>query len=270
MGDLRDIILTAFACSGDAPCEAWAKKHFEEEPVVLVVPGGGGQEFRAKLKSWAQSGDVFRAALKELRRGSDIEIGRRALVTFSVGWSFADELLRFETERRRLDAYLLLDGCHATDRRHWVDYATRAANLDGAFMVMAHSSIVPPKMPSAAATNTDIFNQACVANDASATSPRVAGDIPAYVANATLPAKGISISLGASGGLPAVSRRWSKDPLQSAESRGALTRLGYEGNDRPDHVYVAWHVAERLWRWLGESWRGHAAPDQPVDPTLVS
>jgi hypothetical protein len=269
MGDRRDIILSVFACSSQAPCQAWAKKYFEEEPVVLVVPGGGGQEFRAKLKRWAQSGDVFGAALKELRPGSDIEIGRRGLVTFSAGWSFADELLRFEAERLRLDAYLLLDGCHAQDRGHWAQYASRAANLDGAFMVMAHSSIVPPGMPSATATNTDIFNRACAANDASS-SPRVTSDIPEYVAVATLPASGISISLGASPGLSAVSKRWSKDPLQSHDSRGDLTRLGYDGNDRPDHVYVAWHVSERLWRWLGERWRKPAAPEQPADPSLIS
>lgn len=248
----KDVIITVFANSTQAPCNKWAQEFFSEEPIVLTVPGGGGNDFRAKAINWTRSGDTFAAALKELRPDlKDVEVGRRGLVTFSAGWAFADELLKSATEKDRLDAYLLLDGCHTNVLAQWISFASRAANLD-AFMVMAHSCIKPPFI-STTITNSEIFRRAAASNSADMAKPEVESDIPDYVLNAVI-TDPITISLGASPGLPGVSKKWPKDVLMNSENRGGLTRLQYSGNDRPDHVYIAWYVAKRLWKWLGEEW----------------
>lgn len=248
----KDIIITIFANSSQAPCAQWAKEYFTNEPIVLTVPGAGGTDFRNKMIAWAKTGDAFAAALKSLRPDlKDVEIGRRGLVTFSVGWAGADELFKFPAEREKLDAYLLLDGCHNNVLDHWVAYATRAANMD-AFMAMSHSSIKPPFV-SSTITNSLIFRLATHANDALTDKPQVETAIPEYVLNVKID-EPIKISLGASPGLPAISKTWTADALIAHENRGNLTRLGYSGSDRCDHVYIAWYVAKRLWQWLGEEW----------------
>lgn len=250
----KNVILTIFAASSQAPCSKWAKEFFEDEPIVLVVPGGGGTAFRNHIIRWAKTGDLFRAALKELAPAfANVEIGKRGLVTFSAGWAGADELLKFEAERNRLDAYLLLDGCHTRGLDHWSKFATRAANME-AFMVMAHTDIRPPTLVSAKDSNSIIFDAACKANDLDTSKPILETEIPNYVSSPTLPSEGIKIYLGPAGSLPAVTKHWKKDSLINAQNRGDLTKLYYSGNDRPDHCYVAWYVSKRLWKWLGQVW----------------
>lgn len=249
----RDVILTVYACSYAAPCNQWAKEFFEDEPIVLNVPGSGGASFRAKAVAWGKTGDLFKAAVKELAPHlGDVEIGRRGLVTFSVGWAFADELLKFEKEKNRLDAYLLLDGCHTNDLTNWQDYAIRCANLE-AFMAMAHSSIKPPFV-STTVTNSTMFKKACDANEHNMSVPKLTFDPPDYVIQAILPTP-VTIKLGASPGMKASSKTWTTDPLIKFENRGDLTRIHYSGEGPCDHVYVSWYVSKRLWQWLGESWR---------------
>lgn len=249
----RDVILTVYACSASAPCNQWAKEYFEEEPIVLNVPGNGGSSFRAKAIAWGKTGDLYAAALKELApQLKDTEIRRRGLVTFSVGWSFADELLKFEKERNKLDAYLLLDGCHTNDLSNWQEMTIRAANLE-AFMAMAHSSIKPPFV-STTITNSTLFKKACEANEFNVSAPKLTWDPPDYVIHATLPTP-VTIKLGASPGMSASSKTWTKDPILEFENRGDLTRIHYSGDGPTDHVYVSWYVSKRLWKWLGESWK---------------
>lgn len=248
----KDVIITVFACSAQAPCQTWAKQYFDNEPLILNVPGGGGPEFRAKAIKWGKTGDLFAAAVKELApQYGDIEIGNRGLVTFSVGWSFADELFKFPNEIEKLDSYLLLDGCHTDILDFWVKFAARAANMD-AFMVMAHTEIKPPFI-STTTTNTRIFERACKANGDDPDRPTVSSIPPEYIVKRQLD-KPVTVSLAKAGTLPAIKKSWDKDPLVSFKNRGALTVLAYSGNDRPDHVYVSWYVSEVLWRWLGETW----------------
>lgn len=249
----RDVILTCFACSNQAPCQEWSKEFFDDEPVVISVPGSGGTDFRNKIIQWCKTGDCFAAAVKELKPNLNISIRRRGLVTFSVGWSAADELLKFEAERNRLDAYLLLDGCHTKDLGNWKLLGARAANLE-MVMVMAHSSIKPTFI-SAYESNQAIFDFAVKANDDSS-FPRTQTEMPDYIAAPKLEAP-IQISLGASGDMPPIKKTWIEDPLFTYQNRGNLTRLHYKGNDRPDHVYIAWYVSKRLWKYLGECWAGN-------------
>lgn len=248
----KDVILACFACSAQAPCGEWAKKYFQEEPIVLNIPGAGGPDFRTKVLTWAQTGDIFTAALKELKPAlAETSIRRRGLVTFSVGWSAADELLKFESERKKLDAYLLLDGCHTQSLDHWKAFAVRAANLE-ATMIMAHSSI-KPEFISSQVSNTMLFDYAAKINNQTSGVPRVESILPSYLIDLELE-KPIEISLGAAGTLPPIKKTWLHDPLLGYYNRGNLTRLHYSGGDRPDHVYIAWYVSQRLWQYLGELW----------------
>jgi len=243
----RDVILTAYACSSAVPCGKWAEG-FEDEPIVLVVPGGSGASFRSAAIGWARTGDVFKAALLALKpQYKDVEIRNRGLVTFSVGWSFADELLKVRNERNRLDAYLLLDGCHTTSLAHWVSFGERAARSEAMF-IMAHTNIKPPFI-SSKKTNTLIF----MGSLPNAPKP-VEFPLPGYITEAELPNDGVTITVGAAGNLPKISKTWDKDPLLELEMVGDLTRLEYDGNDRPDHIYMAWHVSQRLWKKLSEDW----------------
>ena len=253
----RDVILTAFACSAQAPCEAWANDFFSDPPLVLNVPGGDGAAFRSHASTWGASGDAFKAALQEAAAHrpelKGVTIRRRGLVTFSVGWSFADNLFGFAAERQRLDAYVLLDGCHTRAIKPWVEFATRAANME-ALMMMAHTAIDPHTFPSTTTTNTEMFKQACENNDANLQAPNVTSTVPDYVLHGQLPDGGVMISLAGAPGLNPISKHWVTDPLVGVESRGNLYKLSYDGNDRPDHVFVAWFVAKRMWQWLGEEW----------------
>lgn len=243
----RDVIINAFSCSAQAPCHKWSEEFFDNPPIVLNVPGSGGSSFRRKAIQWAKTGDVFSAALKELKPSlKNIKIRKRLLTTFSVGWTFADELLKFKKERNLLNSYLLLDGMHSSATKHWSEFAKRAVE-GSAFMVMAHSSITPPFI-SARKSNSQIFDDALMM----AESRGPAKLIPKYISSAQIESGSTKISLGKAGNLPAITKIFKKDPLIGHKTSGSLTRLHYDGNDRPDHVYVAWHVSKKLWKWLGE------------------
>ena len=249
-----NVILTAYSCSSLAPCQEWAKKYFKNPPLVLSIPGTSGSAFRAKIIQWSKSGDVFSSAISELSpKNKNIKIGYRGLVTFSVGWVIADELLKIEKEKQKLNAYIALDGIHTENLKHFSDYATLAANTD-AWMVCAHSSIKPPFI-AASETNRKIYEAACHNNDNDNERPCLTSDPPDYVIKPEW-TKPVKISVGAAGNLPATTKTWNKDPLLWWNNRGNLTRLHYDGNDRPDHVLIAQVIQERLWRWLGQVWNG--------------
>jgi hypothetical protein len=257
----RNVIITVYANSSKAPASKWAEDFFEDTPIVLNVPGAGGSSFRRKAIQWASTGDLFQAALNELRKdAANIKIKNRGLVTFSVGWSFADELLKFTRERKALDCYILLDGCHTKNLTHWKEFA-KTAFESNKFFIMAHSNINPPFI-SAKDSNTIIFNS--VKNNPSLDKSKFKNiNIPDCVLNAKLPDEGVKISLGAAGNLPPISKIWKRDALIDFETVGNIVRLNYQGNDRPDHVYIAWHVSERLWMWLGKFWTELAPSTRP-------
>lgn len=255
----RDVVLTVYACSALAPCTRWAKELFTIEPLVISVPGSG-DSFTRKGKQWAATGDAFKAAISELApqyRGLDI--GRRALVTFDVGWRLGEELLKSARERSLLDAYLLEDGLHTSALDHWVEYATRAAGTE-ALMVMAHTRIKPPFI-SARETNTEVFRRAKERNDQDPLAPKVTHEtLPDFLAKPEVPAGGWKVTVGAirdaEGRITAAAytKVWDNDPLALWESRGNLWRLEYDGNDRPDHLFIAQEAAHRMWRMLAEHW----------------
>jgi hypothetical protein len=266
----RDVILTAYACSAQAPCSQWAKEMFKDEPIVLAVPGSGGT-FIQKGQQWAASGDAFRAALHDLApQHKDVPIRRRALVTFSAGWQLPHTMLVPEREQQLLDAFILEDGLHSTNMDHWVAYATRAARKD-AWMVMAHSRIKPPFV-STTETNTALFKRACENNDKEPEPSTKADTLPDYISNPEIPDGGIKVTVGASKDatgkvvMPAVTKVWDKDCLLGWDNRGDLYRLDYDGNDRPDHVYIAWWVAPRLWRMLADHWNNQVY----LDPVTIA
>lgn len=260
----RDVILTAYACSSQAPCSQWAKDMFEEEPIVLAVPGSGAS-FLKKGRQWSATGDAFRAALRELApQYKDVEIRRRALVTFSAGWQLTHNILLAEKEQELLDVCILEDGLHTSDLDHWVNFATRAANSE-AWMVMAHSQIIPPFV-SSKITNEEVFERASV------TALRKYDRLPDYITKPELPTGGVHITVSsvkdATGKvvMPAQTKVWDKDCLVSWDNRGELFILEYEGDDRPDHIYIAWQTAPRIWRMLADYWNrpeGLAQEDAP-------
>ncbi len=247
-----DVVLNAFSCSAQAPCNKWKDEFFKNPLVVINVPGSGSISFRAKAIQWAKTGDLFKAAVAELAPVfKNYEINKRILTTFSVGWTFADELLKFEKELNRLDVYLLLDGCHTKILTNWIKFAKRAA-IGEAYLFMAHSSIKPPFI-SSTDSNTQIYTAA-----ASELNNGFTINIPDYILHAELPEGGITISLAgaydANGKmtLAPVKKTWLADPLKTITNYGKMIKIWYDGNDRPDHVYIAWYVSKRLWRWLGE------------------
>jgi hypothetical protein len=258
----RDVVLSAFACSTMAPCGKWAKELFREEPLVLTVPGSGG-DFIKRGREWAATGDAFRAALKELApQHKNIEIHRRALVTFSAGWQLGDEILKSKADREALDSYLVEDGIHTKGLDHWIKFAMRAGRSE-ALMVMAHTQIVPPFI-STKETNTTVFNEAVARLGANANPYGVE---PECMTKPKFPAEGVSIRSGN----PPTTRKWTADPLVASEWKGDLFRFEYEGKDGPSHMYIAWHVAPRLWQMLATRWNVIAIPtieitggDKPV------
>lgn len=259
----RDVILTAYASSAQAPCAVWAKQYFLDEPIVLVVPGSDGTFFR-KGRQWASSGDAFRAALQELApKFKDVEIRRRGLVTFSGGWQLANQILL--QEESRVDAYILQDGLHTKDLDPWIQFAKRAAAGE-AWMVMAHTQIHPPYV-SAKETNSYIFREAF-------SEGAIGKAIPDYLSNPIIPAEGVKVTVmpvrDALGNIliPAQTKMWTKDSLVQWESSGNLYRLEYSGKDRTDHVYIAYHAAPRLWRMLGEYWMTNPHPSSVAPQTL--
>jgi hypothetical protein len=261
----KDVILNVFSCSTQAPCKLWAGQFFKDPPIIISVPGTGSASFRNKAIQWGKTGDLFRAALNELAPGSkDIEIGRRGLTTFSAGWNFTEELLKFPNELERLDAYLLLDGMHSTVFDNWIKFAKRAAESK-AFLVLCHSSIIPPFI-SSTKSNTKIF---MAASEGLPTN----NNIPDYILHAQLPENGITISAAAAYDkngkllLPQITKKWQSDPLINSNRCGNMSILGYSGNDRPDHIYLAWHCSKRIWQWLGETW-SKVEKENPIEPVI--
>ena len=262
---VKNVILNIFSCSDQAPCNKWATEFFADPPLIINVAGSGSAVWRAKVIQWAKTGDLFAAAVKEtFPKLTDIEIGKRGLTTFSAGWNFADELFKYDNEINRLDAYLLLDGCHTKELTNWIKFAKRAAE-GSAFFVMSHSSIKPPFI-SSTDSNNFIFSGARQGKQTNK-------DVPDYLCHAQLPAQGITIGVAAAYKdgkivLPAISKKWVVDPLIDYNRCGNMTVLGYSGGDRPDHVYIAWYVSKRDWQWLGETWskiETELAPE-PVEP----
>jgi hypothetical protein len=261
----RDVIMTAYACSSQAPCSKWGRELFADEPIIISVPGSGGT-FLKKGRQWAATGDAFRAALQELApQHKDVEIRRRAIITFSAGWLLPHHILISPKEQQLLDACIMEDGLHTKDLDHWVNFATRAVKSD-AWMVMAHSQIVPP-FASAKETNESIFHQAIRRDDADPNSPKTKIDaLPEFLGSPSVPAEGIRITVSAvkdANGkvvMPAQTKVWRKDCLSTWDNRGNLYLLEYEGNDRPDHVYIAFHVQPRLWKLLAAHWGPRTSP----------
>ena len=241
----KDVIISVFATSAQAPTEQWARQYFSDPPLIINL--SNPSQFRFLAQSWAKTGDLFSAALKR----PDITIRRRGLVTFSAGWTFGDELLKISVEREKLDVYLLVDGCHTESLEHWIKFAEKAAACEKIFF-LAHTEIQPPFI-STTKSNSLIFQEACARNDVNLDVPRLKNILPDYLVRAELE-EPVTISLGKSGDLPAISKTYHHDTLKDSFSRGELIRLHYAGNDRPDHVYLAWKIQERMWRYLGESW----------------
>lgn len=254
---IRDVILSAYACSPQAPCSHWARTFFKNEPIVLSVQGSSSTLLR-KGRQWCASGDAFRAALDELApqyRG--IEIGRRALIAFSSGWHLVHSILSETREQGWLDCLMLEDGMHSMETQHWVEYARRAA-LRESLMVMAHTRITPPFTwsHSTRKTNAEIFRMAV------AGIPDDEVLLPAGLLRPKFPTEGVSITVDSVKDehgkvlMPAQTKRWVSDCLLSWEGRGSLFRVEYEGDDRPDRAYVAQEVGPRLWRLLADRWNG--------------
>ena len=246
---MTDVILTCFACSPASPCQIWASKYFKDPPIVLNIPGQGGGDFRNKIRAWAKTGDVFTAALHELTpmavAAPNFELGRRGLVTFSAGWSAAEELLKLKIERDRLDAALILDGIHTEELDPFIQFATKAANME-AFMVMAHSAIVPPFV-SSSKTNNTIFSTAEEKNTKNEFWPMTEEVPPEYITHAVLESPITIKSTFAT-------TTWKEDPFDGWSNRGNLNCLAYKGDTAETHIYISRHVAERCWKWLGEVW----------------
>lgn len=254
---VRDVILTVYACSPQAPCSHWAKTFFKEEPIVLSVQGSSATLLR-KGRQWSASGDAFRAALDELEphyRG--VEIGRRALLVFSSGWHLPHNILSESVEHGLLDALLLEDGLHTMDIDNWVEFARRAA-LREALMVMAHTRITPPftSSPSTRKTNSEVFRRAV------AGIPDDGAQLPPVLLRPDFPRDGVTITVESVKDdhgkvlMPAQTKLWETDSLVAWEGRGQLFRVEYDGDDRPDRAYVAQEVGPRLWRLLADRWNG--------------
>lgn len=259
-----DVVITVFACSTEAPCSVWANDFFKEPPLVISIPGAGSSAFRTECQQLAKTGDIFDAAVKKFKPlMKDVKVRRRILVTFSAGWNFADELFRYEAELNKLDCFVLLDGCHTKLLSNWQKYADRAA-AGKCIFIMAHTEIIPTFV-STTVTNSNLFTQSLlIKNETSLT-------VPEYILNAELPAEGVMIRLAAikdskTGKItsPAVNTLFKKDTLKEAFTHGKIVRLAYSGNDRPDHVYIAWFVSKRIWKWLGELF---LAKEEPVSNT---
>lgn len=248
----KDVFLTVYSTSVMAPANKWAEQMFGPDALVLSMPGQGGNDFRANILSWAKTGDVFAAAVKRLAPKEDIKIRRRILVTFSAGWAAGDELLKLDSEVSKLDAYLLLDGCHTENLVHWQRYANKAACGEAA-MWMAHSSIKPPFV-STTVTNGRLFETAQKIRNSATNVIKYDLDIPEVISNTQL-ASPISITAGAVGNVKAVTKVWTQDPLIKARSCGNLLELHYSGDDRPDHMYIAWHAQRRLWQALADLYK---------------
>lgn len=247
----KNLVLSVFSTSSLAPAQQWANSFFDDETVVLSVPGSSGSEFRQRVIRWCRTGDLFQAALKELapRHVGKFEIKNRILVTFSVGWSAADEIFKFTSEVDKLNAYILLDGCHTQALDHWKNFALKAAVGDAVF-IMAHSSIIPPFI-SAEKTNTILFKYGQDILEYCSSHPKIKISLPEYITNYKIEPP-IQISLGAAGNLPKISKMFHQDPLIKYDVVGGMIKLHYAGNDRPDHVYICNYVQKRMYKLLSQ------------------
>lgn len=247
----KNVVLSVFSTSSLAPAQQWANSFFDNETIVLSVPGGSGPEFRQRVIKWCRTGDLFTAALKELlpRQVGTFEINKRILTTFSVGWSAADEIFKFNNEVSKLDAYILLDGCHTAALDHWKNFALKAA-IGEAIFIMAHSSIIPPFI-SAEKTNTTLFKYGAEIAEQCISHPKIKITLPEYITNYKVEPP-IQISLGAAGNLPKISKLFHNDPLLKADTIGGMVRLHFAGNDRPDHVYICNYVQKRMYKLLSQ------------------
>jgi hypothetical protein len=127
----RDIILSAFATPGSAnlrgaglsswsPSDVQPLGKFRDRPLLLDVPktgapgqapeAWGGKPFKrtaAKLKAAGQ-GSIIRGMLK--RYAADVQPRRIALIAFSAGNSFLNQVLQSEIDAELLDTVISLDG----------------------------------------------------------------------------------------------------------------------------------------------------------------
>ncbi len=230
-----DICLTAFSCSGSAPCSLWAHEYFNEMPRVVWVPGTNSTQFEAvgtdagrDLVGWAAQ-----RAKCETR-----DVRRIAVVTFSAGWGFVHRLLN-SPARQRIDSIILLDGMHTNDLTAAKLFAADAANKR-TWLCMAHSQIKPPFV-STSITNREVMRGAY------ATGVQGCEIAPEYVTSAVLDKP---VTLGNQYGR----RTFDHDPLVEQDNVGDAWRLEYEGDNAAIHIYCASFVQPRLWRWLGERW----------------
>lgn len=238
-----DAIVTAFACSKQAPCSEWAAQWFNEQPRVIWVPGANSTQFESvggaitNLPSWVA------------QRSAGVQPHRIAIVTFSAGWAFVHEILKRCSGA--VDSVILLDGLHSRDLAYWQMFAARAAKGDATspLLIMAHTHITPPFVATRV-TNYKVF-EAAIASNPNAESQL----LPAYVNVAPE----LPVTLGTDVG---GHRTIAVDPLLDVSAVGGCWKLAYAGDDAAAHQYVAWHVQPRLWRWLAERW--NADPDAGV------
>lgn len=247
----KNVVLSVFSTSSLAPAQQWVNSFFDDDTIVLSVPGSSGPEFRQRVIRWCKTGDLFQAAIKDLapKQFGKFEINKRILVTFSVGWSAADEIFKFDNEVNNLSAYILLDGCHTSNLEHWKNFALKAA-VGEAIFIMAHSSIIPPFI-SAEKTNTTLFKYGSEILQYCVSHPKIKINLPDYITQYKLNPP-IQISLGAAGNLPKISKMFHNDPLIKSDVAGGMIKLHYAGNDRPDHVYICNYVQKRMYKLLSQ------------------
>lgn len=240
---IKDVIISVFASSSLIPAKSIANKVFspDNQPIILTL--SDSSKFRNQAVKWLNSGDLFLAALKELSpQNSNIQIGRRILITFSIGWTFADELLKSENERNKLDALLLIDGMHDKNCSHWIEYAKQSGQMDS-LMVMAHSQIIPPFI-SSKETNSNIFKKAFELIEQDPKLSFVSSEIPEFIIDPEFPKQGITITSGEE------FHYYNKDPFVIGENIGNLYRLEYKGNNRCIHIFMCQYVQPNLWKFL--------------------
>lgn len=237
---VKNVILTAFACGKSAPCERWASEMFDEPAAVGWVPGANSSQFEASGRDAAA--DVESWAAAKARCPAD-EVGRIAVVTFSAGWGFAYRLLLNSAASERVDSLIVLDGIHTHDLSGFKRFAAKAAT-GSKMMVLAHSQIVPPYVPTKV-TNREIMAAATQANPGSCELA------PDYVTSALLPGP---IACGNQYGR----ETYQSDPLVEQDNSGGAWRLEYRGGNAAIHIYIANHVQPRIWRMLADRWNSKA------------
>lgn len=238
---MTDVCLTAFACSGAAPCTSWAKQ-FVNPPRVVWVPGANSSQFETTGRLWSQDLLGFCSNRASIPKET---INRIAVITFSAGWGFLYRLLYSPSAMLKVDTVILLDGMHTShldNAKYFANRCCEQGSPDGdPMMIMAHSQITPAYV-SSKDTNSAIFAHALSRH------PGPSNNIaPDYITNAQLDKP---IRLGNQYG----KHTFDHDPLVVQENVGNLWRLEYEGSDAAIHIYIATQLQPRLWRWLAERW----------------